>query len=60
MNYYKKLFLYRTAGVKEYWVVDPDRKLVTVYGFTQDNMEEYAWGDNIPVGIDGDFFIKMP
>lgn len=60
MDYYKKLFKYRTAGVKEYWVVDPDKKLVTVYNFAQDNMEEYSWGDSIPVGICEDFAITMP
>ncbi|MCM1539750.1 MAG: Uma2 family endonuclease [Blautia sp.] len=51
MDYYTKLFKYRTAGVREYWVVDPDRKSVTVYGFEQDNMEEYAFGVEVPVGI---------
>ena len=30
MDYYKKLFKYRTAGVREYWVVDPDTSIVTV------------------------------
>ena len=30
MDYYKKLFKYRTAGVREYWIVDYERSLVTV------------------------------
>ena len=30
MDYYKKLFKYCTARVREYWVVDPDRNIVTV------------------------------
>ena len=25
MDYYTKLFKYRTAGVREYWIVDPDK-----------------------------------
>lgn len=60
MDYYKKLFKYRTAGVKEYWVVDPDKKLVTVYNFVEDNMEEYPWGEPIPAGIYEDFSVTMP
>ena len=59
MDYYKKLFKYRTAGVREYWVVDPGRKVVTVYSFEQDNMEEYSFGENVPVGIYGDFWIRV-
>lgn len=59
MDYYKKLFNYRTAGVREYWVVDPGRKVVTVYSFEQDNMEEYSFGENVPVGIYGDFWIRV-
>lgn len=30
-----------TVGVGEYWVVDPERELVTVYNFEKDSMEEY-------------------
>lgn len=26
MDYYKKLIKYRTAGVREYWVTDPEKK----------------------------------
>ena len=59
MDYYKKLFKYRTAGVREYWVVDPGREVVTVYSFEQDNMEEYSFGENVPVGIYGDFWIRV-
>lgn len=59
MDYYKKLFKYRTAGVREYWVVDPGRKVVTVYSFEQDNMEEYSFGENVPAGIYEDFWIKV-
>ena len=51
MDYFKKLFKYGTAGVREYWVVDPERELVTIYNFERDSMEEFAFDKDIPVGI---------
>ena len=57
MDYFKKLFKYRTAGVREYWVVDPDRKIVTVYNFERDTMTEYLFSENVPAGIYEGFFI---
>lgn len=59
MDYYKKLFKYRTGEVREYWVVDPDKKVVTVYDFEHDNMEEYSFGMDIPVSIYEGFSIKV-
>lgn len=59
MDYYKKLFKYRTAGVREYWVVDLDRQFVTVYNFEKDNMEEYSFGEDVPVGIYEDFSVRV-
>ena len=58
-DYYKKLFKYRTAGVREYWVVDPERKVTTVYQFEDDSMTEYAFGEGIPVGIYKGFSIRV-
>ncbi len=59
MDYYKKLFKYRTAGVREYWVLDPEKEVVTVYNFEQDNMQEYSFGDDVPVGIYEGFTIRV-
>lgn len=30
---FKILFKYRTAGVREYWIVDPNQNLIFVYDF---------------------------
>ncbi|HBI61002.1 MAG TPA: Uma2 family endonuclease, partial [Lachnospiraceae bacterium] len=38
-------------GVREYWIVDPEKKSVTVYQFEKESVEQYSFGDNIPVGI---------
>lgn len=59
MDYYKKLFKYRTAGVREYWAVDLERELVTVYDFEHDDMKEYPFGEAVPVGIYEGFSIKV-
>ena len=58
MDYYKKLFKYRTAGVREYWIVDHERNLVTVYDFQNDSAANYTFADDIPVGIYPRFFIN--
>lgn len=59
MDYYKKLFKYRTAGAREYWIVDPVKELVMVYRFEKETMEQYTFGEDIPVGIYEDFSIKV-
>ena len=32
-DYIRKLYYYKNAGVREYWIVDPRRKVVTVNYF---------------------------
>ncbi len=59
-DYLTKLFQYRTAGVREYWIVDPDKKMTTVYSFEKDTVEQYAFGEDIPVGIYDGFSICIP
>ena len=59
VDYYKKLSKCGESGVKEYWIVDPDKEKVTVYNFINCTVEEYAFNDNIPAGIYEDMTIKM-
>lgn len=59
MDYFTKLFKYKTAGVREYWIVDPPKQRVTVYFFEEETVEEYSFGDEIPVGIHKGFSIKV-
>lgn len=59
MDYFTKLFKYRTAGVREYWIIDPDKDRVTVYNFEADSMEEYSFSDNIPSGIYPGFSLNL-
>lgn len=59
VDYYKKLSKYGESGVKEYWIVDPDKEKVTVYNFINSTVEEYSFNDDIPAGIYDDLTIKM-
>lgn len=51
MDYMVKLFKYRTAGVHEYWIVDPKDKTVSVYDFANDDMRKYEFADKVKAGI---------
>lgn len=60
MDYFTKLFKYRTAGVREYWIVDPEKEKVMVYLFDCGDASMYDFTDEISVGIyDGDLKIKI-
>ena len=49
-----KLNKYRSAGVREYWMVDPDKKTVMAYHFeNDDDLSVYTFRDKVPVGIYG-------
>lgn len=54
-----KLFKYRTAGVREYWIVDPAEKAVEVHLFTGDEVKAYTFQESVPVGIYEDFAIDF-
>lgn len=59
MDYYMKLFRYRTAGVREYWIVDSEKKRITVYNFEKDTIEEYSFSDKVKAGIYEDLEIDF-
>lgn len=60
MDYDIKLFKYRTAGVREYWIVNPMTYIVNVYDFEKrTNSHQYSFNDKIPVCIYEDLNIKV-
>ncbi len=59
MDYNKKLFKYHTAGVREYWIVDPIKQLIMVYNFEHDSFEQYTFSDKVKAGIYEDFEIDF-
>lgn len=60
MDYYTKLSLYRSAGVREYWIVDPMKQTILVY-----DMEHalapvlYSFSDTVKVNIYDDLSINF-
>ncbi|MDO4267420.1 MAG: Uma2 family endonuclease [Eubacteriales bacterium] len=52
MDYSTKNTLYSAAGVREYWIIDPDRQRTTVYRYSEDDAPMiYTFDQPIPVGI---------
>lgn len=59
MDYFTKLFKYHSAGVKEYWIVDPQKHSIFVYNFKDENSEPYTFADCVPVGLFDDLSIDF-
>lgn len=59
MDYFIKLFKYRTAGVREYWIVDPEKNRILVYSFESEDTFEYTFTDSVNSGIYSDFSIDF-
>lgn len=60
MDYFVKLFKYRTAGVREYWIVNPMKKTVQVYSFEgKEDSCQYSFDDEINVAIYEDLTICL-
>lgn len=60
MDYGIKLFKYRSAGVREYWIVNPLTRIVNVYDLEKEEMtDQYRFEDDIPVCIYQDFTINI-
>jgi Uma2 family endonuclease len=60
-DYIRKLALYEDAGVREYWIVNQEKKIILVYHLGQENFEvsHYTFGDNIKAGIFEDLSINF-
>lgn len=60
MDYGIKLFKYRSAGVREYWIVNPLTRIVNVYDLEKEELtDQYRFEDDIPVCIYQDFTINI-
>ena len=60
MDYSVKLFKYRTAGVREYWIVNPMKKAVQTYLFEgEEDSNLFSFDDEIPVYIFNGLTIRI-
>ena len=62
MDYGIKLFKYRSAGVREYWIVNPKTHTVNVYNFEDENDNgtcQYSFEDDITACIYQDLSVKI-
>ena len=59
-DYIRKLYYYKNAGVREYWIVDPRRKTVTVNYFEAGRISvQYSFDSTIRVNICDDLYISF-
>ena len=59
-DYIRKLYYYRNYGVREYWIVDPRRKMVTVNYFEGSMLNiQYSFDSTIKVNIYDDLLINF-
>lgn len=59
-DYIRKLYYYKNYGVREYWIVDPKRKTITV-NFFEDKIVcvQYPFDSSIKVNIYDDLYINF-
>jgi Uma2 family endonuclease len=59
-DYIRKLYYYKNAGVREYWIADPDRRTVTVNYFEGDILNmQLPFNATIKVNIYNDLYIDF-
>ncbi len=59
-DYGVKLFKYRSAGVREYWIVNPLTRTVNVYDLEKEELTDlYSFDDDIQVCIYDDLTINI-
>lgn len=59
-DYIRKLYYYKNYGVREYWIVDPRRKTVTVNYFEGNMLNiQYSFDSTIKVNIYDDLLISF-
>lgn len=60
MDYVRKSTLYQETGVREYWIVDPQKEMVTIYKAEQWDLPVcYSFSERIQVGIYKDLYLDF-
>lgn len=59
-DYIRKAYYYKSYGVREYWIVDPKRRMVTVNCFQEDMLNiQYSFESTVKVNIYDDLYINF-
>lgn len=59
-DYIRKAYYYKNYGVREYWIVDPKRRMITVNYFEGDLLNiQYSFDATIKVNIYDDLYINF-
>lgn len=59
-DYIRKLYYYKNTGIREYWIVDPRRKTVTINYFEKNLLNiQYSFESTIKVNIYDDLYINF-
>ncbi len=60
MDYSVKLFKYRTAGVREYWIVNPMKQTVQTYSFEgSEDAGHYSFEDEVCAAVLEGFTVRI-
>ena len=60
MDYVRKTALYREAGVREYWIVDSEKEMITIYEAERwDAPVCHSFSEQVKVGIYEDLYIDF-
>ncbi len=59
LDYNKKLFKYRTAGVREYWIVDYEKNRIMAYDFEHEGMTDDTFSGKVTSWIFEDLEIDF-
>ena len=60
MDYVRKTTLYQETGVREYWIVDPKKEMVTIYEADQWDIPVcHSFTEEIRVGIYKDLYLSF-
>jgi len=60
-DYLLKSVKYQAAGVREYWIVNPQKQAITIYDFTDENFipQLYTFSDKLKVNIYDNLYISF-
>ncbi len=59
MDTFTKLIKYELLGVKEYWIVDPDRETVTIYNFKAKTNTYFSKNDKLVSAVFNELNINL-